>query len=200
MHEEIAIGGFGGQGVLFIGRLLTEAGFREGHEVVYMPSYGAEKRGGTVWCNVTISDERIGALFIARPTVAVAMNSASLSRFGQTTKTDGLLVVNQSLVPEKVARHDIDVVYIPANDLAAEAGNSDVSNLVALGALLACRPVISLRSIHQIMEESLRKKQKLLQMNQKALEKGYGWTQKEYAGRVSGLKAVVNHVRREDAG
>jgi 2-oxoglutarate ferredoxin oxidoreductase subunit gamma len=188
MHEEIAIGGFGGQGVLFIGRLLMEAAFREEREVVYMPSYGAEKRGGTVWCNVTISDERIGALFIARPTVAVAMNSASLTRFGQTTKPGGLLVVNQTLASEKVARHDIDVVYIPANDLAAEAGNSDISNLVALGALLACRPVVSLRSIHQIMEESLSKKQKLLQMNQKALEKGYGWTQKEYAGQVSGLK------------
>jgi len=188
MHEEIAIGGFGGQGVLFIGRLLTEAGFREKREVVYMPSYGAEKRGGTVWCNVTISDERIGALFIARPTAAVAMNSASLTRLGQTTKPQGLLVVNQTLVPEKVARQDIDVVYVPANDLAAEAGNSDVSNLVALGALLACRPVVSLRSIHQIIEKSLRNKQELLQMNQKALERGYSWTQKEYPGQVSGLK------------
>lgn len=184
MHEEIAIGGFGGQGVLFIGRLLTEAAFREEREVVYMPAYGAEKRGGTVWCNVTISDERIGALFIAWPTVAVAMNSASLARFEKTTKADGLLIVNQSLVPEIVSRGDISVIYIPTNDLAAEVGNNDIGNLVALGALLACHPVVSSKTIHRIMEESLGKKQKLLHLNQKALEKGYSWTQKEYAGRI----------------
>ena len=189
MHEEIAIGGLGGQGVLFIGRLLTEAAFREAREVVYMPAYGAEKRGGTVWCNVTISDERIGALFISRPTIAVAMSSASLTRFEQTTKSGGLLVVNQTLVPETVGRNDIDAVYVPANDLAAEAGDSGIGNLVVLGALLAYRPVVSLNSIHQIMEETLAKKQKLLNMNRKALESGYSWTQTEYAGQIPGLKS-----------
>jgi len=189
MHEEIAIGGLGGQGVLFIGRLLTEAAFREEREVVYMPAYGAEKRGGTVWCNVTISDERIGALFISQPTVAVAMSSASLTRFEQTTKSGGLLVVNQTLVPETVGRNDISVVYVPANNLAAEAGDSGIGNLVVLGALLAYRPVVSLNSIHQIMEETLAKKQKLLNMNRKALESGYSWTQTEYAGQIPGLKS-----------
>lgn len=188
MHEEIAIGGFGGQGVLFIGRLLTEAAFREAREVVYMPAYGAEKRGGTVWCNVTISDERVGALFITRPTIAVAMNSASLTRFEQTTRPGGLLVVNQSLVPEIVSRGDISVVYVPTNDLAAEVGDSGVGNLVALGVLLACRPVVSLNSIRQIMEETLTTKQRLLTLNQKALEKGHSWTQTEYAGQISSLK------------
>lgn len=189
MHEEIAIGGLGGQGVLFIGRLLTEAAFREEREVVYMPAYGAEKRGGTVWCNVTISDERIGALFISQPTVAVAMSSASLTRFEQTTKSGGLLVVNQTLVSETVGRNDIDVVYVPANELAAEAGDSGIGNLVVLGALLAYRPVVSLSSIHQIMEETLTRKQKLLNMNRKALESGYSWTQTEYAGQIPGLKS-----------
>ncbi len=174
--------------MLFLGRLLTEAAFREAREVVYMPSYGAEKRGGTVWCNVTISDERIGALFISRPTVAVAMNSASLTRFEGTSKPGGLLVVNRTLISETVARNDIDVVYVPANDLAAEVGDSGISNLVVLGALLACRPVVSLDSIHRIMEETLTKKQKLLDMNLKALESGYNWTQEEYAGQMPGLK------------
>jgi len=177
MHEEIAIGGFGGQGVLFIGRLLTEAAFREACEVVYMPSYGAEKRGGTVWCNVTISDERIGALFIARPTIAVAMNSASLNIFEQTTKSSGLLVINQSLVPETVARGDISVVYIPTNDLAAEVGDSGAGNLVALGALLACRPVVSVNSVNKIMENMLAKNRARLNVNQQALDRGYRWTQ-----------------------
>jgi len=188
MHEEIVIGGFGGQGVLFIGRLLTEAAFREEREVVYMPAYGAEKRGGTVWCNVTISDERIGALFIARPTIALAMNSASLTRLEQTTRPGGLLVINQTLVPEEAGRNDIDVVYVPANDLAAEAGDSGVGNLVALGALLACRPVVSLNSIDQIMEDMLARNQELLAVNRRALEKGVAWTRTKYAGQISGRK------------
>jgi len=176
MHEEIIIGGFGGQGVLFIGRLLTEAAFREEREVVYMPAYGAEKRGGTVWCNVTISEERIGALFIARPTIALAMNSASLARLEPTTRPGGLLVINQTLVPQKAGRNDIAVVYVPANDLAAEVGDSSVGNLVALGALLACRPVVSLNSIDQIIEEMLARNQELLTINRRALAKGAAWT------------------------
>jgi 2-oxoglutarate ferredoxin oxidoreductase subunit gamma len=184
MREEIAIGGFGGQGVLFIGRLFTEAAFREGREVVYMPAYGAEKRGGVAWCNVTISDERIGALFISRPTVAIAMNSASLTRFERTTRPGGLLVVNSTLVPETVGRKDIDAVYVPANDLAAEAGDSSTGNLVLLGALLTYRPVVSLNSLHRIMEETLSGKKKLLDVNRRALESGYSWTQTEYAGRI----------------
>ena len=89
MHEEITMGGFGGQGVLFIGRLLAEAAFRAGHDVVLMPSYGAEKRGGTVWCDVTVSDEAIGALFTTRPTAAVAMNSASLTKLESMVSCGG---------------------------------------------------------------------------------------------------------------
>ena len=184
MHEEIAIGGFGGQGVLFAGRLLTEAAFREGREVVYMPAYGAEKRGGTAWCNVTISDERIGTLFISRPTVAIALHSASLTRFEETTRPGGLLLVNQTLVPETVARNDIYIVYVPANDLATKAGDGSIGNLVAFGALLAYRPVASPSTVHRILEETLAKKRKLLDMNLKALELGYHWIQQEYAGRI----------------
>ena len=107
MHEEIALGGSGGQGVLFIGRLLAEAGLLEGHEVLYVPSYGAEKRGGNVWCNITISDEKIGALFIGKPTIAIVMNPASLVKFEPAMKPGSLLVVNQSLIPSKVSRDSV---------------------------------------------------------------------------------------------
>ena len=181
MHEEIALGGFGGQGVLFIGRLLAEASLLEGHEVLYVPSYGAEKRGGNVWCNVTISDEKIGALFITRPTIAIAMNAASLAKFEPAMKPDSLLVINQSLVPSKVSREDIGVVYVPANDLAAELGDNSVGNLVALGALLANRPVVSMSSILAVMDSMLSKDQERLEMNQRALKQGYAWAQKDYA-------------------
>ena len=95
MHAEIVIAGSGGQGVLVIGRLLAEAGFLEEREVVWSPSYSAEKRGGAVSCSVTISDEKIGALMITRPTIGIAMNQASAVKLEQAVKTGGWLVVNQ---------------------------------------------------------------------------------------------------------
>ena len=177
MHEEIVMGGFGGQGVLFIGRLLAETAFLEGHEVVFMPSYGAEKRGGSVWCNVTISDEKIGALFIARPTVAVAMNSASLAKFEAVMKLEGLLVVNQSMVASRVSRADIQVVYVPANDLSSELGDDSAGNLVVLGALLASRPIVAVSSIEAVMDSMLSQNQERLRMDKRALNQGYARVQ-----------------------
>jgi 2-oxoglutarate ferredoxin oxidoreductase subunit gamma len=188
VHEEIALGGSGGQGVLFVGRLMAEASLFEGHEVLYVPSYGAEKLGGNVWCNVTISDEKIGALFIARPKIAIAMNSASLAKFEPAMKPESLLMVNQSLIPSKVSREDISVVYVPANDLAAKVGDNSVGNLVVLGTLLANRPVVSMSSIIAVMDGMLSKNQERLEMNKRALNQGYAWMQKDYVHLPSGRK------------
>jgi 2-oxoglutarate ferredoxin oxidoreductase subunit gamma len=181
MHEEIAIGGFGGQGVLFIGRVLAEAAFLEEHEVVFMPSYGAEKRGGTVWCNVTISDDKIGALFIKRPTAAIAMNTASLTRLETAMKSGSLLVINQSLIQTETTRKDISTVYVPTSDLAAELGDSSASNLVALGALLASRPVVPVSSIKKVLDSMLPGHKERSAMNLRALNEGYHWVQKDLA-------------------
>ncbi len=181
MHEEIAIGGFGGQGVLFIGRLLAEAAFLEGHEVVFMPSYGAEKRGGTVWCNVTISDDKIGALFIKRPTAAIAMNTASLTRLESAMKPGSLLVINQSLVPTKASRPDISAIYVPTSELATELGDSSAGNLVALGALLASRPVIPVSSVKKVLGSVMSGHQERSEMNRRALNEGYHWAQQDPA-------------------
>jgi 2-oxoglutarate ferredoxin oxidoreductase subunit gamma len=181
MHEEIAIGGFGGQGVLFIGRLLAEAVFLEGHEVVFMPSYGAEKRGGTVWCNVTISDEKIGALFIKRPTAAIAMNTASLTKLEPAMKPGGLLVINQSLVLTKATRKDISAVYVPTSELATEPGEASAGNLIALGALLASRPVVTVSGIIKAMDNMLPDHRERLEMNRRALNEGYHRAKREPA-------------------
>ena len=181
MHEEIAIGGFGGQGVLFIGRLLAEAAFLEGHEVVFMPSYGAEKRGGTVWCNVTVSDEKIGALFIKRPTAAIAMNTASLAKLEPTMRPAGSLIINQSLIPTKTNRADISAVYVPTNELATELGDSSAGNLVALGALLASRPVVQVSSVKKVMDSMLPGHQERLEMNARALNEGHRWARQDLA-------------------
>lgn len=179
MHEEIAIAGFGGQGVLFIGRLLAEAGLLEEREVVWVPSYGGEKRGGTVRCNVIISDEKIGCLFVTDPTAAIAMNPASLVRFEPTMRPRGLLIVNKSLVPSKVSRKDIRVLYVPAIDLAVELGDSSVSNLITLGALVAGCPVVSISSIIAVMGNMLSTNKRRIEMNKQALDKGYTWSQNE---------------------
>lgn len=173
MHAEIAIAGSGGQGVLFIGRILAEASLLEGREVVWLPSYGAEKRGGTCLCYVTVSDEEIGAMFITRPTAAIALNSASLEKLEPAMKPGSLLVINQSLIPSKVKRDDIQVAYVPATHLATELGDESVGNLVTLGALVAGLPVVSTSSILAAMHHMLAKNQKHLELNKQAFIKGY---------------------------
>ncbi|UCH50446.1 MAG: 2-oxoacid:acceptor oxidoreductase family protein, partial [Chloroflexota bacterium] len=167
MHEEIVIGGFDEQGVLFVGQLLAKAALQEGHEVVYMPSCGVEERGDTVWCDITISDEQIGALFITRPTVAIAMTPNSLVKFEPAMKPEGLLVVNQSLIQSRETREDISSVHVPASDLAMELGDNSVSSLVALGALLADRPVVSISSIMATIDSMHYQNQECLEVNKR---------------------------------
>ena len=178
MNGDIAIAGSGGQGVLLIGRLLAEASLLEGREVVWLPYYGAEKRGGTVWCNIAISNEEIGAMFITRPTAAIAMNPAALEKLEPAMKPGGLLVVNQSLVSSKVSRQDIRTVYVSANHLAGELGDVSVGNLVALGALLSGFPVVSESSIMTVLENMFSRNKGHLEINKQALGMGYAWAGK----------------------
>lgn len=173
MHAEIVIAGSGGQGVLVIGRLLAEAGFLEDREVVWLPSYGAEKRGGTVSCSVTISSDHIGALTITRPTAAIAMHQTPATKLESALKSQSLLTLNESMIPGKVSRQDIQTVYVPASQLAIELGNESVANLVALGALIANYPVVSRSSIISAMEAMFAKNQKALELNKQAFEKGF---------------------------
>ena len=185
MAEEIILGGSGGQGILFIGWLLAEAAFLEGREVVYMPSYGAEKRGGIVWCHVTISEEKIGSLFVTRPTVALAMDSVSLIKLETAMKSGGLLVVNESLVTAKVNREDIQVISVPASDLAMEMGDGSVGNLIALGVLLASRPVVSVASLGMALDRMLAKDPERLEVNKRAFHQGYALRKEVRAPSVS---------------
>ena len=183
MNAEIVITGSGGQGVLLIGRLLAEASFLEGREVVWLPSYGAEKRGGTVSCSVTISDEKIGALFISKPGAAIAMNQAASGKLETAMKPGGMLVINQSLVTTKVSREDIHAVYVPAYRLALELGNESVANLIILGALVAGFPVVSRSAIMKILETTFARNQKALEMNKRAFTLGYQFCE----GKTPGL-------------
>jgi|WetSurMetagenome_2_1015567.scaffolds.fasta_scaffold90678_3 2-oxoglutarate ferredoxin oxidoreductase subunit gamma len=172
MNAEISIAGSGGQGVLLIGRILAEAGFLEGREVCWLPSYGAEKRGGTVGCSVTISEEKIGSLVITRPDAAIAMNQTSAIKLESTMKADSLLVINQSLADLRSKREDIRVVYVPATQMAIELGNDSVANLITLGAMISGCPMVSQSSIETVMNNMFARNPKALEMNKKAFARG----------------------------
>ncbi|MFC2122406.1 2-oxoacid:acceptor oxidoreductase family protein [Bacteroidota bacterium] len=171
MHEEIVISGTGGQGVLLIGRLLAEVGLLEGREVAWLPTYGAEKRGGTVACNITISDDKVGALFVTRPTAAVAMSPAALEKLEPIMKPGGLLIINKSMVTVKVKRDDIRVIYVPALEIAAELENDSASNFVILGALVSASSMVEKSSIMTAMESMF--SPKYLESNKQGFIKGY---------------------------
>ncbi len=170
MLAEIVISGSGGQGVLVIGRLIAEAGFLEGQEVVWSPSYSAEKRGGTVSCMVTISTEKVGSLMITRPTIGIAMNHAAAIKLEPALKKDGWLLVNQAENGYQPARKDIHFLTVSANQLALELGSESTANIVALGALLSIHPVVSLDGVIKAMAQLFGSK--ILEMNKQALIKG----------------------------
>ncbi len=173
METSIIIAGFGGQGVLFAGQLLAYGAMDDGRFVTWIPSYGPEMRGGTANCTVIIGDEPIGAPIVTRPDVALALNQPSFEKYEPLVKSSGLLVVNESLVTAVSDRDDIDIICIPANELAEESGSVKMMNVVMLGALLAKRPVLSLGVLEQALHNHLpSSKQHMLAQNVVAMQKG----------------------------
>jgi len=173
MQQEVIVSGFGGQGVLFIGQLLAYTGMDEGKEVTWIPSYGPEMRGGTANCTVVISDEEIGSPFVKNPTAVIAMNLPSLDKYEPLVESGGVLVVNTSMVNRKVAREDITVVSIPANDIAEEMGSGRSANMVLLGGLLGNLDLLSLKAVESALEGHMPERhKKFLPANKQALSMG----------------------------
>jgi len=173
MLEEVIIAGFGGQGVMLMGRLLAYAGMLEGKNVAWMPSYGPEMRGGTANCTVIISSEEIASPVVPYPRSIIVMNKPSLGKFEATVQKDGLIIINESLIDQKVKRDDVRIVRVPANDIANELGNLKVANMVVLGAYLKKSEVVKLESIFKALEKVLSgRNQKLIDLNKKALKQG----------------------------
>ena len=173
MHEEVIISGFGGQGALFAGQVLTYAGMDEGRMVSWIPSYGPEMRGGTAHCTVIISDEPIASPLVEHPSSCIAMNPESMDKFEPLVRAGGYLVVNASLVRRRSARNDITVAEVPANEVANELGSSKAANLVLLGALLALNPMVSLDSVKRALEEHIPPARRhTLEPNKRALDRG----------------------------
>jgi 2-oxoglutarate ferredoxin oxidoreductase subunit gamma len=173
MHEEVIISGFGGQGALFAGQLLTYTGMDEGWHVTWIPSYGPEMRGGTAHCIVILSDDDIGSPIIRQPTVCIVMNPASMDKYEPLVKPGGLLVANSTLVRTRSQRADITAVYIPANDLAAELGNVKMANVILLGAMLGTREILSIEGIKRTLDQHIPERRKhIIEPNKRALERG----------------------------
>lgn len=175
LNEKVICAGFGGQGVMSMGQLLTYAGMLENKQVSWLPSYGPEMRGGTANCNVMISEGPIGSPVITNDaTAAILMNLPSLIKFEENVAPGGIVIVNSSLIPNKVTRQDVKPYYVPANDIAGELGNVKAANMVILGAYLelAGYPV-AIESIVEALKKVFgSSKAHLIPMNEDALRRG----------------------------
>jgi 2-oxoglutarate ferredoxin oxidoreductase subunit gamma len=173
MLEEIIISGFGGQGTLFAGQVLAYAAMDAGFHVTWIPSYGPEMRGGKARCTVIISDQEIGSPLVRRPSAAIVMNIPSFEAFEPLVKPGGVLVVNQSLVPNRSQRDDLRVFYVPATEQATEMGNARVANMICLGALTKALDILPLEALEQALDNHLAERHRQwLPLNKEALRRG----------------------------
>ena len=175
MTTDVIMAGFGGQGILMIGNLLSIAAMEQGKHVTYFPAYGAEMRGGTANCTVVISDEEIGSPVVGHPEACVIMNGPSLDKYLSLVKPAGHLLINRPHVdPARVTRDDLKVLAVPANDIAREVvGSQQLASMVALGAYVAATGVVEVPTlIHCLPRVVSKKYEKFIPLNVKALQEG----------------------------
>lgn len=174
MERSTIVAGFGGQGILFAGRILAEAAMHEGREVLWIPSYGPEMRGGTASCTVIIADEPIGSPIVDRADHAVVLNPPSLAKYEPLVAPEGLIVVNDSLIEAEVGREDVEVVRVACTALAKAAGDDRLVSVVALGALVARRRLVEPGAVRHALEAVVgSKRPEMLEADMAAFEAGY---------------------------
>jgi len=180
-EKQILFAGFGGQGVLSMGQFLAYAAMNTGKHVSWVPSYGAEMRGGTANCLVTISSEEIYSPLTEHPLVAVLLNRPSLDKFEPRIKPHGCLVINTSMVDRDPERTDLTVLKIPVNELAEEMGNTRGSNMILLGAYLEKTGVVRVEDALQHFEVIYKgKKETVIKKNREAFLAGIEWAKKNW--------------------
>lgn len=173
METNLCVAGFGGQGVMTLGKFLASATCDSTDKnVTFFPSYGAEQRGGTANCFVVISDDMIGAPLGDVMDDLIVMNGPSLHKFLDTLKPGGTLFINSSIVSDDIAREDIKIVKAPVTEMALEMGNAKVLNVIMLGVYIGYTQVVSPEVVWGTIEHKLGKKPKLLPLNKEAFEKG----------------------------
>ena len=176
MLEEIVVAGFGGQGVMLIGQILAYAAVKDGKYATWVPSYGAEMRGGTANCMCVVSTEKIGSPLVEKPTAFLCLNQPSMDKFGDSVKEGGLVVANKSLVSKVTARAGVEVVEIPLKDLAKELGSSQVENMIILGAFIAKKPIITIEGAVAALKAKVGdSKPQVIELNRRAIKAGYDW-------------------------
>ena len=172
---DLLFAGFGGQGVLFAGKLVAYAGLVEGRELSWLPSYGPEMRGGTANCSVCLSDEPIGSPQVVQPDVLVAMNQPSLDKFFADVVPGGVVIVDSGLVPNVPERDDVRIFRIPATAMAEEAGLKGLGNVILVGKVFAETGFCERESLYAAIRKSVSaKRQNLVEANVKAIEIGMG--------------------------
>ncbi len=175
---QILIAGFGGQGILFAGKFLAYKGLLEDLQVSWLPSYGPEMRGGTANCNVILSEDPVGSPIVTTPDVLIVMNLPSLQKYEDTVAPGGQIYVDSTLIAEKVNRADVEVFYIPATQMANDAGVPTLANMIIMGHVLQHNPELSFAGTETTVQKLVpAKKAELVGLNMKALEAG-----RDYAG------------------
>lgn len=183
MQEAVVFSGFGGQGALFAGQVLTYAALDTGSNVTWIPSYGPEMRGGVARCTVIVADGEIGSPIVRNPDIAVVFNNPSMEKFQRELKPGGVLIVNSSMVSIPVERDDITVILVPGNKIAADLGDVRMTNMVLLGAMLAVSPLVKLEEAGQALRDHLpARKQHLIEPNIQVLQRGYEFAYQEKGG------------------
>ena len=173
MKKEIIISGFGGQGVLSMGKILAYSGLMEDKEVTWMPAYGPEQRGGTANVTVIVSDERISSPILSKYDIAVVLNQPSLEKFEPKIKPGVILIYDGFGIINKPTRKDITIYEINAMDKAAEMKNSKVFNMIILGGLLKVAPVVSSNGVEKALKKTLPERHHdLIPLNMQAIEEG----------------------------
>jgi 2-oxoacid:acceptor oxidoreductase, gamma subunit, pyruvate/2-ketoisovalerate family len=170
VSQQIIFAGFGGQGILSIGKFLVYAGMDTNLNVSWLPSYGPEMRGGTANCSVILTDEGIGSPIVTKADSLVVMNRPSLDKFEDSLAPNGVIIIDSDLVDRIPTRTDVDVIAIPAQAIAEELGDKKIANMVLLGALVKKTGIVSIEALLDSLKAH--GKEKFFEINKKAIEKG----------------------------
>lgn len=169
----MVLAGFGGQGILFAGKVIAYGGLNDGKEISWLPSYGPEMRGGTANCSVCISDKTIGSPLVVTPDVLIALNLPSFEKFIDTVKPGGTVIIDSFLINKKVEREDVNVFYVPATKLAEENGIKGLANIILVGKLFKETGFCTEEALYKAIEKCVpARKANMIEFNKKALEIG----------------------------
>ena len=171
-NEEIICAGFGGQGIMVLGKVLAAAGMEKGYNVTWMPSYGAEVRGGTAHSMVKIGSEQIASPIVVDVDTAFIMNEPSLDKFEKRIKQKGLLILNTSIIKRTPKRKDLNVIKARLTDEAIALGNVRVANMIAVGIYIARKKIFDKKMLFSVIETMAAGRKDLIPVNKKAIEKG----------------------------